>query len=104
LLISTMAPRVYRDISRKLEVRADEMAKAQEHDPGTYARALARIYQDNMVPAVTAGRGTHPHLYDRLVAAGVTPDFPRPAAAKLGHVLMLCCRWLFPLYLRISHF
>jgi Zn-dependent protease with chaperone function len=83
LLISTMAPRVYRDISRKLEVRADEMAKAQEHDPGTYARALARIYQDNMVPAVTAGRGTHPHLYDRLVAAGVTPDFPRPAAAKL---------------------
>ncbi|MBL9172320.1 MAG: hypothetical protein JNL10_02195 [Verrucomicrobiales bacterium] len=21
---------------------------------------------------------THPHLYDRMLAAGVTPDYPRP--------------------------
>jgi hypothetical protein len=27
-------------------------------------------------------RTTHPHLYDRILAAGVTPDFPRPAAAS----------------------
>ena len=36
-------------------------------------------------------RASHPHLYDRLLAAGVTPDFPRPAAAASmawhGHVL-----------------
>jgi hypothetical protein len=25
---------------------------------------------------------THPHLYDRMLDAGVTPDFPRPAPAK----------------------
>jgi Zn-dependent protease with chaperone function len=79
---TTIVPRVYRDISRKLEERADRMAKAEERDSGTYARALARIYEDNLIPAVTAGRGTHPHLYDRLVAAGLTPDFPRPEAAK----------------------
>jgi len=89
--VTAVVPRVSRDISRKLEVRADKMAKAAERDPGTYARALARIYEDNLIPAVTSGRGTHPHLYDRLVAAGVTADFPRPAAAKsttwYGHML-----------------
>jgi Zn-dependent protease with chaperone function len=79
---TAIVPRVCRDISRKLEVRADKMAKAGERNPGTYARALARIYEDNLIPAVTAGRGTHPHLYDRLLAAGITPDFPRPEAAK----------------------
>lgn len=75
-------PYLYRSISRKLESRADQMAKANEGDAGTYARALARLYEDNFLPAVTAKqRATHPHLYDRMLAAGVTPDFPRPAAA-----------------------
>jgi Zn-dependent protease with chaperone function len=92
LVLATAAvPRLYRRISHKLELRADAMAKAEERDPGTYARALARIYEDNLMPAVTARPGTHPHLYDRLVAAGVTPDFPRPAPAKsttwYGHFL-----------------
>lgn len=27
-------------------------------------------------------RATHPRLYDRILAAGVTPDFPKPAAAS----------------------
>lgn len=79
---TTIVPRVYRDISRNLEVRADKLAKAEERDSGTYARALAKIYEDNLMPAVTEKPGTHPHLYDRLVATGVTPDFPRPAAAQ----------------------
>ena len=67
------------------------MAKAAERDTGTYARALARLYEDNLAPAVMPKETTHPHLYDRLVAAGVTPDFPRPAAAAsttwYGHIL-----------------
>jgi hypothetical protein len=59
------------------------MAKTNEGDAGTYARALSGLYQDSLLPAVMAkGRSTHPHLYDRLLAAGVTPDFPRPKAAK----------------------
>jgi len=83
LLFTTFGfPRIYRSISRKLESRADQMAKANEGDSGTYARALTRLYEDNLVPAVTAkAQTTHPHLYDRILAAGVTPDFPRPAAA-----------------------
>jgi Zn-dependent protease with chaperone function len=89
--VTTLVPRIYRDISRKLEVRADKAATAAEQDPGTYARALARLYEDNLMPAVTVRQGTHPHLYDRLMAAGVTPDFPRPEPAKAttwyGHAL-----------------
>lgn len=81
LFITLSVPRIYGRISRKLESRADEMAKANEGDAGTYARALMRIYADSLSPAVTGKvRAMHPHLYDRLLAAGVTPDFPRPAA------------------------
>ena len=79
--ITIGVPIVYRRISRKLESRADQMAKANEGDAGTYARALTRLYEDGLLPAVTAKqRATHPHLYDRILAAGGTPDFPRPAA------------------------
>ena len=60
-------------------MRADAIAHANEPDPGIYARALAKLYEDNLLPAVNAkDRATHPHLYDRMLAAGVTPDFPRP--------------------------
>ena len=82
LCASLVAPFVYRRVSHKLEMRADRLAQAHELDPGTYARALERLYQDSLLPAVEAKeRATHPHLYDRLLAAGVTPDFPRPTAA-----------------------
>ena len=80
-LLTVVVPRVSRHISRRLELRADAMAKTNEGDAGTYARALTRLYEDNLSPAVNAKKmATHPHLYDRLLAAGVTPDFPRPAA------------------------
>ena len=85
LLLSTvLVPSFYRRVSRKLEMRADDVAKSNEPDKGAYARALARLYEDNLLPAVNPKRkATHPHLYDRLLAAGVTPDFPRPAPAAL---------------------
>jgi len=110
LIFTTVAvPRIYRSISRKLESRADEMAKANEGDAGTYARALARLYADNLSPAVMAkSRSTHPHLYDRLLAAGVTPDFPRPAAADSmawhGHVFAVLVGLLFGIFaIRLVH-
>src|SRR6266536_4390383 len=83
LLIPTIAaPFLYRRFSHKMEIRADRIAQSNEPDTGTYARALLRLYEDNLVPAVDAkDRATHPHLYDRLLAAGATPDFPRPAPA-----------------------
>ena len=79
-----VVPRLYVKLSRRLETRADELATTHELDAGTYARALARLYEDSYLPAVVASkRITHPHLYDRMLAAGVTPDFPRPAAAPV---------------------
>jgi hypothetical protein len=80
LLLPTVAvPFIYRAISHRLELRADGVAKANEPDPGVYARALERLYEDGLLPAVnTQAQSGHPHLYDRLLAAGVTPSFPRP--------------------------
>jgi Zn-dependent protease with chaperone function len=110
LLITTLIiPRICRRISRKLETRADDMATANEGDAGTYARALTRLYADNLLPAVTAKeRATHPHLYDRLLAAGVTPDFPRPAPAVSmawhGHVFAGLVGMLFAVFaIRLMH-
>jgi len=83
LALTLLAPLLFQRVSRKLEVRADRIAQSNEPDPGTYARALLRLYEDNLLPAVDAkNRATHPHLYDRLLACGVTPDFPRPAPPR----------------------
>lgn len=72
-----------RRFNRRMEVRADSIAGANESASGVYARALERIYRNNQMPAVMRGnRLTHPHLYDRLLSAGVTPDYPRPKAPK----------------------
>lgn len=59
------------------------MVKANESDSGVvYARALEKLHEDTLLPAVVAKEHlTHPHLYDRLLAAGVTPDYPRPKPA-----------------------
>ena len=83
LLVTLLAPFLYRRVSRRLEMRADQIAQSNEPASGTSAQALLRLHEDNLVPAVLAKeRATHPHLYDRLLAAGVTPDFPRPAAPQ----------------------
>ena len=68
-----------RRVARRMEVRADATGRAHQGEEGTYAQALERIYELNLMPAVMSGkRRVHPHLYDRLVAAGVTPSYPRP--------------------------
>lgn len=74
-----------RKLSRRMEKRADQLAAARQAQEGVYACALEKLYRENQVPAVTtSNRQTHPHLYDRMVAAGVTPDYPRPA--KPGYI------------------
>jgi hypothetical protein len=47
-------------------------------DSMAYAMSMTKLYQANATPAVMPGKQTHPHLYDRLLAGGVRPDFPRP--------------------------
>ena len=71
--------RLARKLAQRMETRADQIARHAEAGDGVYARALEKIYQTNQVPAVMPGKNmTHPHLYDRMTAAGVIPGFPRP--------------------------
>jgi Zn-dependent protease with chaperone function len=74
-------------MQRRMEQRADRMAVEATTDPAVYARALEKLHESNQVPAVLsgAGRGTHPNLYDRMEAAGIAPDYPRPAKPKRFH-------------------
>lgn len=68
-----------RRLAQKMEKRADKLAVGSQLNEGLYARALEKLYRENQLPAVNINnRQTHPHLYDRLVAAGLTPDYPRP--------------------------
>jgi Zn-dependent protease with chaperone function len=69
-----------RRFSRRMERHADRHAHEDGQDEGLYARTLEKLYRLNAIPAVLPrAQATHPHLYDRLRAAGVEPDYPRPA-------------------------
>lgn len=86
----------YRSLSGRLEQRADSAATRNGQDEGQYALALERLYELNLLPAVTYVRQTHPHLYDRLIASGSAPTFPRPRPpplwpALLSIVLVVLC-------------
>jgi Zn-dependent protease with chaperone function len=71
---------VLRKVGRRMEVRADRLGREHEGETqGTYARALEKMYEANLLPVVMRGKGPiHPHLYDRLTAAGAPPPYPRP--------------------------
>ena len=73
-----------RRLSRRMEKRADQIAAENQSESTVYARALERLYQTNQMPAVMPRRANkiHPDLYDRMLASGVTPEFPKPAPAK----------------------
>ncbi len=78
-LLFLVAALSMRKRARRMEERADAFGKEAESEAGVYPRALAKLYEENLVPAVMPGkRHVHPHLYDRLLAAGITPDYPRP--------------------------
>lgn len=67
---------------KKWEEHADLHAHDHIEDGQVHARALEKIYAYNLFPAVTSKARTHPHLYDRMLAAGLQPDYPRPAATR----------------------
>jgi Zn-dependent protease with chaperone function len=84
---------LFQRLSRAMEVRADKIAHGHGHahaeDGATYARALEKVYARNLVPAVMPGKRMHPDLYDRMIAAGAPPDYPRPAKPKIRARLLL---------------
>jgi Zn-dependent protease with chaperone function len=70
-------------LSRQMEKRADRLASASTINEGVYAGALEKMYRENQLRAVGASkRRTHPDLYDRMLEAGVKPDYPRPGKPK----------------------
>lgn len=76
-----LASRMVGRMSRRLEQDADLQAKGEQPANLDYARALESLYRANLLPLVGHLRGgTHPHGYDRLIAAGMQPEFPRPAS------------------------
>ena len=92
-LLTILWSRLSRKLVRKMEHRADGIAHGQQSGEGVYARALEKIYEFNHLPAVTGAHTSHPDLYDRMTAAGVTPDFPKPMPPKkftlLGWVTLI---------------
>lgn len=73
-----------RRLVRRMEVNADGKATQSSDDPAVYARALEKLHVLNRLPVVLSSQGatTHPDLYDRLLRAGVTPEYPRPAPPR----------------------
>ena len=89
-----------RQMARRMEERADSIASGTGEPSVVYTRALERLYRNNHMPAVMPGdRHVHPHLYDRMITAGTTPDYPRPEAPQTldwtSGLLMLLLTLLF---------
>jgi hypothetical protein len=94
LLLVISWGRLARKLVHQMELRADIRAFNHQARASVYAKALEKIYQANRMPAVTPGNNlSHPHLYDRMLAAGTTPEFPRPQAPRRLTIL----GWLVPI-------
>ena len=78
-IVFLVAARHWVRLYRRMEDVADASALTHQHGEGSYASALEKLYAANLTPAVLSGDSrAYPHLYDRLVAAGVSPTVPRP--------------------------
>lgn len=73
------------NIAKRMENRADSMSTTTAEEGPVYARALEKLYKANQMPAVMPKRLLHPHLYDRMTSAGLTPDYPRPSPPPKWH-------------------
>ncbi|MEO8585450.1 MAG: M48 family metalloprotease [Acidobacteriota bacterium] len=68
-----------------MERRADDHAAAHAEAPGVYARALEKLHEAALAPAVLGKRNaTHPDLWDRMAADGSPPSWPKPAPPAGG--------------------
>jgi Zn-dependent protease with chaperone function len=84
-------------LARAMEVRADRLAGGGPEGGAVYARALEKIYEVNLAPASGISKNRiHPDLYDRMLAAGVQPDFERPARPDYVNWTVLV--WILALF------
>ena len=74
------------DLGGAWEERADQIGLCYHEGKEGLLRERPRkkLYEFNLMPAVMPQKQlAHPHLYDRLVAAGVQPQYPRPAPPSM---------------------
>ena len=72
-------------LAQRMEVRADNMVLESLGNPADYASALSKLHEANQMPVVMPGQNSvHGHLYDRILATGLTPDYPRPQPPAKG--------------------
>jgi hypothetical protein len=68
-----------RPFTHRAQLKADALAANSAIDPQASLRALEREYELNLRPVVAVSdRARDAHLYDRMVAAGLVPAYPRP--------------------------
>lgn len=88
---------------RAQEKHADRFAAHAEPDSAVYARGLERIYRLNRWPVVQrkSSFNPYPDLYDRMLAAGVAPDYPKPppprarAWSSNGLLVVVVGLWIY---------
>lgn len=92
-----------RTVTRNAEPPADNAAITAQ--PATFAHALEKLHVANLAPAVSGHRyaATHPELYDRMIKAGVTPDYPRPKPPS-GHSFTVVAMALLVVFFGIGVF
>jgi Zn-dependent protease with chaperone function len=73
--------------SRRRERKADRAAIEHIGDGESYARALVALHRAFLVPATIGRKEPHLSLFDRMLAAGLTPDFERPAPPPSSPVM-----------------
>lgn len=81
-------------LNRRQEQTADAGAKASEEEAGREAASLEKIYRDQLLPVVQGFRlvRSHPDLWDRMLAAGVQPSYPRPKPPRFpGYLVLSLC-------------
>lgn len=79
LVLAALAVALSSARRRRGEESADRHAHEHVGDPHDYAMALERLYEINLAPAVLGHKlAPHPDLYDRQLAAGYKPAYPRP--------------------------
>lgn len=81
-------------LNRRQEQTADIAAKSGEGESGREAASLEKIYRDQLLPVVQGFRlvRSHPDLWDRMLAAGVQPSYPRPKPPRFpGYLVLSLC-------------
>ena len=88
-LIGFSGAMLMRPFYRRAQLKADALAATAAIDATSALRALERQFELNLQPMVAiTNRSKDAHLYDRMVAAGIPPSYPRPAKPSKGMVIL----------------